>query len=184
MTAILVDTWAFIALANRRDAGHLAAARVSKSLATQGTRHLTSDYVLDESLTALRRAIGVAPTVRWLAHVQSAVDQEIMQVQRVEPSLFSEAVRLFAKLDGKFPRLSFTDCTSFAIMRAHGIDRAFTADDHFVRAGGFIKLIPQGGGWPVAVPRRRLRATAWARPWPASRCRPSSVERGGTIAAP
>jgi predicted nucleic acid-binding protein len=39
------------------------------------------------------------------------------------------------------PRLSFTDCTSFVIMRELGLKLAFTADRHFHRAGGGIRPI-------------------------------------------
>jgi predicted nucleic acid-binding protein len=35
---------------------------------------------------------------------------------------------------------SFTDCTSFAVMRALGLSEAFTGDKHFVTTG--FQLVP------------------------------------------
>lgn len=49
------------------------------------------------------------------------------------------ALELFRRLAPEEKRLSFTDCTSFAVMRELGIRLAFTADRHFHRAGKGIR---------------------------------------------
>ena len=43
------------------------------------------------------------------------------------------AFELFRKYSDK--KLSFTDCTSFALMKKLGIKRAFTFDDNFAKVG-------------------------------------------------
>ncbi len=57
------------------------------------------------------------------------------------------ALGLFRNLAPVVPRLSFTDCTSFAVMRDLGLKLAFTMDRHFHRAGGGIRPLfdVQGG---------------------------------------
>jgi predicted nucleic acid-binding protein len=57
------------------------------------------------------------------------------------------ALNLFRKLAPEEERLSFTDCTSLAVMRELGITLAFTADRHFHRAGKGIR--------PLLVRERR-----------------------------
>ena len=52
-----------------------------------------------------------------------------------------EACRLFRRLAPEVPRLSFTDCTSFVVMREMEIGVAFTADRHFHCAGSTIRQL-------------------------------------------
>jgi predicted nucleic acid-binding protein len=49
------------------------------------------------------------------------------------------AFELFRKLAPDTPRLSFTDCTSFAVMLDTAIRHAFTVDRHFRRAGRGVR---------------------------------------------
>ena len=51
--------------------------------------------------------------------------------------MFELAWKLFQTYEDK--KLSFTDCTSFAIMEKKGIDKAFSFDEDFVRIG-FVQL--------------------------------------------
>ena len=57
MKTCFVDTWAYIALANRRDAGHQIALEVDQFLADDGWTLATSDWVLDETVTQLHLII-------------------------------------------------------------------------------------------------------------------------------
>lgn len=52
--AIFVDTWAFLALANRRDSFHSIASICYESIMEKSFSLVISDYVLDEMITALQ----------------------------------------------------------------------------------------------------------------------------------
>jgi len=60
----------------------------------------------------------------------------------VEEEMRSSAWTLFTRY--KDQEFSFTDCTSFAIMRALGIEEAFTFDRRDFAAAGFSALPPEG----------------------------------------
>lgn len=145
MRRVFVDTWAWRALADRADPGHRVAGEIALELARTGAYLATTDYVLDETLTGLRRWIGAPRALAWLDEVQATASDGALDLVWLEPRRFDEAARLFGKLNGKFPRLSFTDCTSFVLMRDLDIDEAFTADGHFVRVGKFRSLVEQVG---------------------------------------
>jgi predicted nucleic acid-binding protein len=140
MKGVFVDTWAWRALADRGDAGHAVAVGISRELRRRRAPLVTTDYILDESATGLRRWIGAANAARWLRGAQSLVEEGAVELIWISESRFEAASSLFEKLNGKFPDLSFTDCLSFAIMRELRLDAAFTADEHFVKAGGFERL--------------------------------------------
>jgi predicted nucleic acid-binding protein len=131
-----VDTSGWYALIDRRDAAHARAKSVVQGLVKSGVRLVTSDYVLDESLTLTRMRAGGAAAVRLLDLVDqtAALDTEWIGADR-----FAFAKALFRKqVDQGF---SFTDCTSFIVMEERGIREALTADSHYVARGFHALLI-------------------------------------------
>jgi predicted nucleic acid-binding protein len=125
------DTWAWWALADRGDEGHAAAAEIARALRKDRWRAVTSDYVLDETLTGVRARCGHREALLLadrLAVIQEAGD---LVLQRIDAKRFERALALFKRLDGKLPRLSLTDCTSLVVMIELRIRSAFTADPHF-----------------------------------------------------
>lgn len=50
---VFLDTWAFLALANRRDCNHQIAVYAYDEIRKGAYSMVTSDYVLDETITAL-----------------------------------------------------------------------------------------------------------------------------------
>jgi predicted nucleic acid-binding protein len=50
-------------------------------------------------------------------------------VLRISEDIEETACDLFRTYD--LPRLSYTDCTSFALINAHHISHVFTFDEHF-----------------------------------------------------
>jgi hypothetical protein len=132
MTAIFVDTSAFLAISNGKDEHHREAVEFLHSIMRRRefTRIITSDYVLDETVTGIRFAVGHEAALKWIKNVMAS---EVLEVLRVDKEVFDKALELFERYSDKF--LSFTDCTSFALMEKKRIRAAFTFDEDFEKVG-------------------------------------------------
>ncbi len=135
VNSIFVDTSGFFALLSTKDADHRAATAVMHQAAGEGTRLVTSDYVLSESATLLKARGGVHLCERLLLAVAHSAK---LSVVHVTPELFDQTAALF--LNRKDQAFSFTDCSSFCIMRRQGLTRALTRDHHFA-VEGFVPLL-------------------------------------------
>lgn len=62
----------------------------------------------------------------------------LLKIIIIDEETEEEAWKLFVKYKD-IERLSFTDCTSFAVMKQLGLQEAFTGDKHFQRAGFITK---------------------------------------------
>lgn len=131
MRAVFYDTWAFAALANAADPAHGRAAEADRAVEERGLVAVTSDYVLDEALTLAQARAGAAVSLALLDVLVQQIDGEVLMLVEITRARRDRAVRLFRKLAPDTPRLSFTDCTSMAVMNELGIEVAFTADAHF-----------------------------------------------------
>jgi uncharacterized protein len=131
---VFVDTSAFLAFKNRRDALHTEALTVKKRLLDAGKSLLTSDYVLDESYTIIRLRAGHRIAVEFGEEVRAS---RLVQVEYVTPDRIEAAWVLFKRYKDK--DFSFTDCTSFVLMQKLGLREALAFDGHFTQAG-FIEL--------------------------------------------
>jgi predicted nucleic acid-binding protein len=133
--AYFVDTWAYLALANRKDAGHSVAREVDEFLVSKGWVAITSDWILDETLTQLHALAGAKVTARFIEDLNVQLEARQLQLLNVSPPRFEATLAEFRRLTPTVPRLSLTDCSSFALMKELDVRWAFTADKHFYRAG-------------------------------------------------
>jgi predicted nucleic acid-binding protein len=138
LRAWFYDTWGFLALANAADPDHAAAADADRRRGAERLTVVTTDYVLDETLTALHASAGPAVALRFLDLFEARVAAENLMLVDVHALRREAALAIFRRLAPKAPRLSFTDCTSFAVMAELGLSEAFTADRHFRLPGGGI----------------------------------------------
>jgi len=69
--------------------------------------------------------------------VESLISSSSITTVWIDPGHFESALKLFVERKDK--RWSFTDCTSFVVMRELGIPRAFSFDQNFQEAG-FTRL--------------------------------------------
>ncbi|MDF1532621.1 MAG: PIN domain-containing protein [ANME-2 cluster archaeon] len=130
---LFIDTSAFLALANDRDTYYKAARRLLMDLQKgrlRPSRLITSDYIIDETLTRIRFKAGHTQAVSWSRNIHSS---NIIELMRVDKTLYEDALAIFEKYHDK--QLSFTDCTSFALMKSMGIDDVFTFDEDFRKLG-------------------------------------------------
>jgi predicted nucleic acid-binding protein len=133
MRLVFADTYYYLALASRGDAGHTRAAAFSR--AYHG-RVLTTPWVLTEVGDAL-----ASPSQR---HVFTAIVADVKQDANttiVAPTseLFDAGCTLYSQRPDK--DWSLTDCVSFVVMERHGVAQALSADHHFEQAG-FVVLLP------------------------------------------
>lgn len=132
------DTWAWLVLANDRDPAFHSVWRLRA--AAQPGAWLTTDYVLDETMTRLF-ATGPFPLARrFMEGVFEASRLGLVGIEHVTPDRFTRAWRLRLRYHDK-PRISFTGLTSFVVMRELQVRHALTADAHFEQAGlGLVRL--------------------------------------------
>jgi hypothetical protein len=128
--ALFVDTAGWMACADAADPAH-GPARTGRDAALEAGRFLlTTDYVVDETLTLVRMRLGLAAAEAWWAQVEGSarVRHEAIDALRAEKA---RAV-MFRHRDKHY---SFTDCTSFVVMRELRLKEVLTTDRHFRQMG-------------------------------------------------
>lgn len=134
---IFIDTGAFLARYVPQDEHNRRARRAWSQIERSRTPCFTSNFVLDETFTLLGRRSSYAFAAD---RAQALLASEALTILRSDADDEARAVHLFAKFADQ--RVSYTDCVSFALMRRHGLNRAFTFDRHFADAG--FELVPSG----------------------------------------
>jgi uncharacterized protein len=133
-----VDTSGFYALLVKRDDMHEKAAQILASAAKRRARFVTTDYVLDETVTLLCARGHAHLVVQFL---ESTLASQACIIEWMNPDRFSQASSFIGKhLEQGY---SFTDCASFAAMKARNLRDALTKDEHFNKAG-FVALLRDG----------------------------------------
>jgi uncharacterized protein len=130
-----------MACADRNDPAHLACMAARDATLEAGRVLITTDFVIDETLTLIRFRLGLAAANAWWEQIDGSAR---LRWERIENDRFERARHLFFQYRDK--DLSFTDCTSFAVMRELRLTTVITTDRHF-RQVGFDVL-------PATRPRR------------------------------
>lgn len=132
---VLVDSAGFYALWDAKDEHHDEAVRLQQSLVRKRRRFVTTEYIVDETVTLLAMRHSHAAAVDFLDTIERT---EAVRVEWIGPDRFRAAAALFRSHADK--EWAFTDCVSFALMRELRIRDAFTTDHHF-RQAGFAPLL-------------------------------------------
>lgn len=132
-SSVFVDTGAWYAAAVSTDPDHAAAAQF---FGDNQQPLLTTDFIIVELLTLFAARNQKPLAQRWLQNVLNAhgVDME-----RISQADFEEATQVYFKFADK--RWSFTDCTSYVVMRRLGLARAISFDIHFQQFGT-VQVMP------------------------------------------
>ena len=130
---IFVDTGAWFASAVPADVNHEAA---SKWLDANTQPLLTTDYIIDETLTLLK-ARGYGSLAIELG--DGFFSGKLAHVVLISESDLKEAWSTFRQFRDK--EWSFTDCASKAVMERLAITQAFSFDHHF-RQFGPVAVVP------------------------------------------
>src|SRR5208282_6879248 len=129
-----VDTWAWLVLSNDRDPSFAAVHRLRASAMQKPGAWVTTDYILDETLTRLFSRVPFAGARRFCEAIFEASRLGQVDIEHVTPERFRSAWRMRLKYRDKSD-ISFTDMTSFVVMRELGISQAITGDAHFEHVG-------------------------------------------------
>jgi len=134
MEHAFVDTSAWFAYANRHDPDHT---RIRTALQTFQGRLVTSNFVFDETVTLCLYRLGhqVATAVG-----EVLLDATVVALLRVTPEDEQSAWALFLARPDK--TYSYTDCTSFVLMRRLRLQRAIALDTDFQREGFLLLPTP------------------------------------------
>lgn len=130
---ILVDTGAWFASVVPTDINHVAA---SNWLRTSKEPLLTTDYIIDETLTLLKAR---GQSSRAFALGEQFFQGALATIHYVSDEDVRQAWTVFRTYSDK--EWSFTDCLSKAVMERLGITTAFAFDHHF-RQFGSIGIVP------------------------------------------
>ena len=130
MKGLFVDTAGWMACADRADPAHRRSCAARDSALEAGQVLVTTDFVVDETLTLIRFRLGIDAADRWWHQVDGS---QRVHWERVDVARFERARQLFFQYRDK--DFSFTDCTSFAVMRELRLTQALTTDRHFRQIG-------------------------------------------------
>jgi uncharacterized protein len=138
---IFVDTWAWLALAYKKDPYHAAAVQQHQMLQQRNRRYVTTDYVLSEFVTSLFGAVDYASAFKFTRRLLESIDAGRDQLVFVSQEQFYRAWELRQRFDDK-PDISFVDLTSMVVMQELSVREVFTGDKHFLQVGLGFHLVP------------------------------------------
>lgn len=100
-----------------------------------------SDYVYDEAVTLTLVRGGSYPPAKRLGEKLRGIDPypQAYELLHVSTAVFADAVEIFERYDDQ--ELSFTDATTVALCRRHGIEYVLSFDDDF---DGIVNRIDPG----------------------------------------
>jgi len=134
---IFIDTSAWYAMEVEDDLNHKAAKDFLTKIASgKYGIAITTDYIIDETLTLLRTRRNLESALSFITKVTKS---KSIRVFWVNEDHFQKALEVFKKSNSK--TWSFTDCTSFALMRELNVKEAFSFDAHFNQAG--FNMLPK-----------------------------------------
>lgn len=130
MKGMFADTAGWMACADAADPAHRTATAARDAWLEQGGSFVTTDYIADETLTLIRLRLGHAAAEAWWRQVDASfrIRWEPITLGRAE-----KARSLFFRYHDK--DFSFTDCTSFVVMRELKLREVLTTDRHFAQMG-------------------------------------------------
>jgi len=137
---VFVDTSAYFAVSNRRDAFHYPALRTMEQLILNRQRLMTTNAVLFE-LHGLMLARGPRHlALETVSGIGESAATTVVRLRRQDEDRGWQIIRQYTAKD-----FSLTDATSFAVMERLGISVAFSLDRHFAQYGWELVPLEPGG---------------------------------------
>jgi len=136
-TLLFIDTWGWLVLADSKDPAHqdaVAARRLHRAF-------VTTDYVLDETITRLFARCPFSVAQAFVEGVFNAKESGALTIESITPGRFAKAWKLRLRYRDK-PQISFTDFTSFVVMTELHVPHVLTSDSHFVKVHLGFRIFP------------------------------------------
>jgi len=127
---IFIDSGPFRAANDNLDQHHKKAMEGFSKLDSGQYKLVTTDYVIDETYTGLLGRPGYHAAMNF----DRALRQSRIQVEFINPERFMKTQEVFRRYN-KDKEWSFTDCTSYVVMKELKISTAFTFDQNFAQMG-------------------------------------------------
>ncbi len=127
---LFVDTSWFKAFVDIKDDFYTKASDQFSKIESEKILLVTTNFILDESYTLIRKRVSKAESFKFKELLSELTG--ILSLVRVAPKDENDAWSYFKE---DWSDLSFTDCTSFAVMKRLGLKNVATFDNHFARAG-------------------------------------------------
>lgn len=138
---LFIDSWGWINLCSRHEKEHAPVVQIYKNLLQKGSTIVTSDYVLVEVITFLFSNIHFSKAEQSLKGLFDAIKSRSVYLEMIGPERFNRAWKLRLKYKDK-PKISFTDFTSFIVMKELKIKKVLTHDHHFNQVNMGFELLP------------------------------------------
>lgn len=135
MSVVFADTGYWLALIEPRDTLRARALKLSRRFLAEEI--ITTEMVLVEVLAGLSGR-GQAQRLTAARHVQQLITESAVEVIPQTSEQFRAALERYA--DRPDQSWSLTDCASFLVMEARGINDALAYDRDFEQAG-FVPLL-------------------------------------------
>lgn len=130
---LFVDTSAWYAIADKGDNNHQSALIYRNQIARK-YKLITSNYILDELYTLLLIHLGSYWTVNFKKKFDFLRESEILEITWIDEKIAAETWTIFERFN-QDKKWSFTDCTSYVLMKKLNINEVFTFDHHFQQMG-------------------------------------------------
>lgn len=130
---VLIDSSAFYALLDSEDPQHHAAKRTFDDLRAASTALMTHEYAVVETIALTQRRLGMSV-------LRTLIDDFLPLVETVCVDRELHVAARTETLSVGRRGVSLVDCTSFLVMRRHGIRTAFAFDADFAAQG--FEVIP------------------------------------------
>ena len=127
---IFIDSSAFYLIINKSERLHKIAKKTFNKIILDNDILVTSDYIIDETLTLVSRKWGKYYAIEFWDSIKNS---DILKVMKLSESQFYKTIDLFRKY--KDHNFSFTDYSCFIIMNDLKINKVFTFDKHFLNFG-------------------------------------------------
>lgn len=130
MKWVFADSSAIIAYFYKRDENHLRARSAIERLISEKRRLVVTDYVFDECVTGIKSNAGPEYASRGGGFI---LGSSVIEFIWLDQEMKLRAWEYFIAHEDK--GYSFTDCTSFVLMKELNITHYIAFDKHFAQAG-------------------------------------------------
>ena len=133
MRRVFFDTSTYVAITDKDDQFHGQAVALVGVIAEHRLPRVTTNYVLAETYTRIRRKMSHAAAVQFGDSIRRDQGAGRLEVVYAHEALDDKAWSLFKQYADQ--RFSFVDCVSFAWLRQNPHVEAFAFDSHFLQMG-------------------------------------------------